>query len=301
LIVPARTRRETLRLPVDLRATLGIQRHGTGDPTIRIAATSAIVALRTPDGAATLTLSVGGGALVAEAWGSGAEWALDHAPALVGAGDDPSAFDPPAGLVRELHRRAPGLRLSASCRVMAAVVPAVLEQKVIGKEARRAWRGLIQRHGDDAPGPHGMRLAPGAEELAALPYHAFHTLGVERTRADTIRRVATMAARLERTAGDDPAAALRLLRSVRGIGDWTVAEVAMAAFGDADAVSVGDYHLKNQVAWALAGEPRGSDDRMLELLEPYRGHRGRVCRLLSAVGTPPRYGPRLPLRRLQRH
>jgi 3-methyladenine DNA glycosylase/8-oxoguanine DNA glycosylase len=70
----------------------------------------------------------------------------------------------------------------------------------------------------------------------------------------------------------------------------------MVAFGDADAVSVGDYHLPNLVAYALAGEPRADDARMLELLEPYRGHRGRVIRLVMAGGrSPPRYGPRLAL------
>ena len=45
------------------------------------------------------------------------------------------------------------------------------------------------------------------------------------------------------------------------------------------------------VAWALAGEPRGTDERMLELLEPYAGHRGRVLRLLVMSGlAPPRAG-----------
>ena len=59
-------------------------------------------------------------------------------------------------------------------------------------------------------------------------------------------------------------------------------------------MSIGDYHLPHQVSWALTGEPRGDDARMLELLEPYRGHRGRVIRLLEAGGvTAPRFGPRM--------
>ena len=73
------------------------------------------------------------------------------------------------------------------------------------------------------------------------------------------------------------------------------------ALGDADAVSLGDYHLPHLVAWALAGKPRGSDELMLELLEPYRGHRGRVLRLLQLAGiTAPRFGPRMPLRWIAR-
>jgi hypothetical protein len=57
---------------------------------------------------------------------------------------------------------------------------------------------------------------------------------------------------------------------------------------------VGDFHMPSLVTWALAGEPRGTDDRMLELLEPFAGHRGRVVRLLKTSGIrAPRYGPRL--------
>jgi hypothetical protein len=62
-------------------------------------------------------------------------------------------------------------------------------------------------------------------------------------------------------------------------------------------VSVGDFHLPNLVAFALAREPRADDARMLELLEPYRGHRARVIRLLELSGIrAPRYGPRLSIR-----
>ncbi|MDP9388413.1 MAG: DNA-3-methyladenine glycosylase 2 family protein, partial [Actinomycetota bacterium] len=90
-------------------------------------------------------------------------------------------------------------------------------------------------------------------------------------------------------------------RALPGVGPWSAAKVGLVALGDADAVCVGDYHLPNQVAWALAGEPRAGDDRMLELLEPYRGHRGRVTRLLVAGGVrAPRYGPRSTVRSFSR-
>jgi 3-methyladenine DNA glycosylase/8-oxoguanine DNA glycosylase len=89
------------------------------------------------------------------------------------------------------------------------------------------------------------------------------------------------------------AAAAARLRAYPGIGPWTAAEVTLRALGDPDAVSVGDFHLPNVVAFALAGEPRGDDARMLELLEPWRGHRARVVRLLEAGGIEaPKYGPR---------
>jgi 3-methyladenine DNA glycosylase/8-oxoguanine DNA glycosylase len=133
--------------------------------------------------------------------------------------------------------------------------------------------------------------------LAALPYYEFHPHGIEQRRADTIRRAARYADRLEAAATLPTNEAMTLLQRIPGIGAWTAAEALRVAAGDPDVVSVGDYHLPDLVAWALAGEPRADDARMLELLDPYRGQRGRVVRLLEASGiSAPRYGPRMALR-----
>ena len=114
-----------------------------------------------------------------------------------------------------------------------------------------------------------------------------------------IRRAAREATRLERltdlpgTRLEVGMAAAAVLQAIPGIGVWTAAEVTLRALGDPDAVSVNDFHLKNLVSFALAGEPRGTDQRMLDLLEPWRGHRARVVRLLELSGiAAPRYGPR---------
>jgi 3-methyladenine DNA glycosylase/8-oxoguanine DNA glycosylase len=191
-------------------------------------------------------------------------------------------------MVADAHRRCRGLRIPRTGAVLEALLPAIVEQKVTGKAARESWRQIVRRYSEPAPGPLGRRLwlPPDPERLAAVPAYAMHALNVEAKRADTIRRACVHAGNLER----EPA---RLLR-VRGIGAWTYAHVALVALGDADAVPIGDYHLKNVVAWNLAGRPRGTDDEMLELLEPYRGQRGRVVRLLMAAGSaPPKYGPRM--------
>jgi 3-methyladenine DNA glycosylase/8-oxoguanine DNA glycosylase len=282
-----------LRGPLDLAATLGPLVHGRGDRTARIGRAEAWLAFRTPDGPATLRLDmVRVGRLRATAWGDGAERALVDAPAIVGEADEPDRLVARHPVVRELQRRFAGLRLPRTGRVVHALVPSILEQKVTGTEAFRSYAALLRAHGEPAPGPGEMLLPPAPGVLAGLPYHAYHPLGVERRRAEVIRRAAGRAAWLE--ASPDAAEATRRLRSVTGIGPWTAAEVVRSAFGDPDAVSVGDYHIPNIVAWALAGEPRGTDERMLELLEPYRGQRGRVQRLLE-VGRimAPRYGPRM--------
>jgi 3-methyladenine DNA glycosylase/8-oxoguanine DNA glycosylase len=305
--------------PLDLRGTLAPLWRGRSDPTMRIGADGVWRATRTPEGPATIHLAIAGGTLLARAWGDGAGWALDHAPAMAGLLDDPAALDALATdhpLIRELARRRPGLRFPRTLAVMEALVPAIVEQKVTGDEAHRAWRGLVTTYGEQAPGPAqdpalagaanragatGLRLPPDPTVLAGLPYFAFHGFGLERRRADTIRRVAARATWLEAATDLTPEVGLARLRSIPGVGPWTAAEVAARAWGDPDAVSVGDYHLPSLVTWALAREPRGTDERMLELLEPFRGQRGRVIRLLEVSGIrAERHGPRYAGRRIER-
>jgi len=291
-------RRIELRAPIHLGTTLGPLVHGRGDRTIRLAAAEAWLAFRTPDGPASLRVALEGATAVQfTAWGDGAEHALATAPALLGEEDAPEQLIARHPILRRLQRTNPGLRLPRSHRVLHALLPTIIEQKVTGTEAFRAYAALLRGYGEPAPGPADLLLPPAPAALAALPYHAFHPLGVERRRAEVIRRAAGRAAWLE--AAPDAAEATRRLRSLPGIGPWTAAEVVRTAFGDPDAVSIGDYHVPNMVAWALAGEPRADDARMLELLEPYRGQRGRVQRLLE-VGriVAPRYGPRMAPRRI---
>ena len=294
---PGLSHRFALPFPLDLGLTLGPIRHGGGDPTIRFAADGVWRATRTPEGAATVRVALGEGDMLATAWGLGAEAALDGIPALLGFDDDPAAFRPDHPLLAELHHRLAGLRIGRTGAIFEALLPAIIEQKVVGEEARRSYRAIIRSHGEAAPGPADLRLAPEPATLAALPYFAFHPLGIERRRADTIRRAAARAARLQEAVFMDSEAAMARLMAIPGIGPWTAAETLRVALGDPDLVSVGDYHLPNLVAWALAGEARGDDARMLELLEPYRGQRGRVVRLLEAGGIgAPRFGPKLPIR-----
>ena len=279
---------------MDLAGTLFPLRRGTGDPTTRIAGAEAWRALRTPAGAATLHLRAEGEDIEAEAWGPGAAWALETAPDLVGADDVGAGFEPHHELIARLWRQHRGIRLTHTHAIVPTLIAAIFEQKVTGIEARRAWRGLVGAASDPAPGPlTELRLPPDPERVAAMPAFAFHRFGVEGRRADVVRAICARATRIEAMSDLPLEEFRRRLQAHRGIGVWTAAETARLALGDPDAVSVGDYHLPNLVAWALAGEPRGTDERMLELLEPYRGHRGRVQRLLEAGGMhAPRYGPR---------
>jgi len=287
--------RRTISVPfaLDLRRSLIALRLGKHDPTISLRSDSVALSMHTPDGDAALSALRQGDRIDVEAWGEGAAWALESAPGLLGCLDDRPDFDPVNPVVRRLHREAEGLRLPRTGRVLDALVPAVLSQRVTGFEAKRSYRQLVERWGSTAPGPTGLLLAPRPEVVAELEYYELHVVGVEKRRADALKRVCAHAARLEEVGRTDPAQLRTRLEAIVGVGPWTSAEVARVALGDADAVSVGDFHLKHLVAWALAAEPRGTDERMLELLEPYLGHRGRVCTLLESSGlSAPKYGPR---------
>jgi 3-methyladenine DNA glycosylase/8-oxoguanine DNA glycosylase len=288
------TRTIPLDAPLDLGRTLAIHARGPGDPMMRLAGSEAIRATRTPDGPGTIRVVVRGTRLDAEAWGPGAERLLADLPALVGLDEDRSGFEPGLHpLVRDLDRRHRGVRIGRSGAVVEALIPAILEQKVTGREAWRGLRGIVRRWGEAAPGPFGLRLLPEPAVLARVPYHQLHPLGIERRRADLVRVVADRAARFEEIVSMPRRDAYIRLTALSGIGPWTAAEVALRALGDPDAVSVGDFHLPNVVAFALAGEARGDDRRMLELLDPWRGQRGRVVRLLELSGIrPPAFGPR---------
>ena len=288
-----------LPFPLDLDLTLGLLERGPSDPTIRFDRGEVWRAARTPEGAASLRLRVHGARLSADAWGPGAGWMIEHTPALVGFDDQPEAFRPSHRLLTELHRHHPGLRLGRTGLVFEALLPTILEQKVPSVEAYASYARLLHELGEPAPGDTGLLLSPKPAQILATPYWAVHRFGVERRRFAVIQTAAAQARRLEALTNIEPATARSLLTTLPGIGPWSAAEVSAVAFGDRDVVSIGDYHLPHQVAWALAGEVRGTEARMLELLEPYRGHRARVIRLLTLGGIQaPRFGPRMRLRRI---
>ncbi|NUT48405.1 MAG: DNA-3-methyladenine glycosylase 2 family protein [Saccharothrix sp.] len=266
-------------------------RRGAGDPTFRAGDDGVWLAANTPAGPGTLRVRRTD-VVEADAWGDGAEWLLDGLPALLGEGDDDSAFECHHPLVAETRRRRPGLRLGRTGRVWDALLPAILEQKVTGTEAFRSYRELSRRFGTPAPGTTGLHVPPTPRAILGITDWEWHQAGVDGGRRRALIASAQVAHRLERAAELGGEEGRTLLRKVPGVGVWTAAEVAQRAWGDPDAVSFGDYHLAGIVGWALTGAPL-DDDGMADILAPYAPQRHRAVRYVLASGvTKPRRGPR---------
>ncbi|WP_345800250.1 DNA-3-methyladenine glycosylase 2 family protein [Microbacterium sp. AZCO] len=287
------------RHPLDLARTVLYQRHGAGDPTMTTDGAVIWRASRTPEGVATLALRESpAGVVRGAAWGPGRHWALSQLPALCGDADDPSGFE--AGihpLIADAHHRNPGLRLSRTDLLFDALASAIFEQKVTGMQAFGAWRRIVTWFGERAPGPtpRPMFAPPTIDGWRRIPSWAWHRAGLEPPQARTVVAAAqhgdSIARAVDTAAGGE--ARERVLVSLPGIGPWTSAETRIRAYGDADAVSVGDYHLAHEVGFALTGA-RTDDDGMIALLEPWAGHRQRVIRLIGLSGVhEARRGPRL--------
>jgi len=281
--------------PLDLALTLRPLCRGYGDPSNRFRDGVFWRACRTPAGVATLALRQVSDGVAATVWGEGGEWVLDQLPSMLGEDDDWSGLDlttqPRLADVRHRNR---GMRLPRTNLVFDQVIPAILEQKVTNGQAHSAWRRLLWRHGEKAPGPLAeLRLPPTAEALLAVPTWDWHRFEVDISRQRAVRAAATVALRLDECAQLAHEQARARLMNIPGIGVWTAAEVMQRAMGDPDAVSVGDFHLHDLVVFALSGQARGDDERMLELLSPWVGQRQRVVRLIELSGVrKPRFGPR---------
>lgn len=289
--------------PCDPADILGSIRRGATDPAFHRDADGTIWrAARTPLGPATLRIRTRtpAGEVEFAAWGSGAEWMLEQAPSMLGAGDDVSSFAASSDTVRAAWRSNPHWRVPKTGLVLEALVAAVIEQKVTGREAWFGWRRLLLRFGEAAPGPsanRGMRCLPQPAELARIPSWEWLKCSIDGARSSTIVRAAQVATALERTVGLPAQEVERRLCSVPGVGGWTAAEVRQRAHGDADAVSFGDYHVARHIGWALTGEEM-SDFQLEALLQADRPHRYRIQHIVTTrLPGRPRRGPRMAPRR----
>lgn len=234
----------------------------------------------TPEGAATVAFRSGDGMVRADGWGPGTDWAFTQLPAVLGADDHPDDFVTDHPVISALRDRFGAVRLGATGRWYEALATTAIGQRVVKTDAGASRERLSTQFGETTetgPAP----TFPTPETILTLRDHDFHRVGIERSRARVLRVAAKYAARLERLDDLPGAEANEWLQRLPGIGPWTAGWAVGIAGGDPDAVPVGDLHLPRMVTYALTGESNGDDTRMLEALEPFVGHRGRVVRLVK--------------------
>lgn len=291
---------------IDLLSTLSVPSSLRGDPTTRLSSREFARATHTPDGPASVrvrwSLDPDVGVVDVEAWGAGAAWLVARADRMLGLHDDISGFDPQLPALRDAWRRRFRARMSASATLWHDVAAIILQQRVTTADAAEQWAALVRGLGEPAPGPVDLMCPPTPEVIGSLEYYALHPFGIERQRAEILGRVARRARRLGALVDGPFEEAEPVLRSVRGIGPWTAGFLQALTWGDPDAVIPGDFGMPSMISWVLASEPRGDDDRMIELLEPWRPHRYRVVQLAWASGiSPPRRHHRYRRNRIARY
>ena len=151
-------------------------------------------------------------------YGPGAGWVLDRADAMAGLRDDVSGFPsrrrrPPAG-----RASWPASTVASGCRPPGGSSPGCCGRSSSRRSPARRPTGRTRRPSATSasrrPGPvTALWLPPDPAGVAAAPYWVFHPFGVEQRRADTLRRAAAEAGRLERCA--DSAEATERLTAIR--------------------------------------------------------------------------------------
>lgn len=286
----AQARFATPRCPVE---AMRLQRLGALDPTLRLDERQVLRACHTPAGPGTLRLRWDGTTVLADAWGPGAGWLVSRAPAISGAQDEPTALVAREPWLEQIVRTHEHVALGRAPRLFDTLVAYVLQQRVPFIEAAASWRRLVEQHGHGAPGPHGLRLPLTPQQWKGLSSAVLASFDVDRQRGAIVHEVALHARKIDALDEAPLSDARALLPKLRGIGPWTQGIVLGVGRGDPDAVPVGDFAMPSLVTRAFTGQPRGDDRQMLQLLEPYRGQRFRVMRLLFAAGyRRQRLGPR---------
>lgn len=277
--------------PYDFFNTTRMLRTGHRDPTLQREPDGLWRTAHTDDGPATVRLTVGEH-LQAKAWGPGAEQVMQDVPYWAGLHEEPWKL-PSHPATDRLLKQHSGLRGTDTRNMFEALTNAIVHQLITWNEAAAIWRRLCEELGVRAPGPVDMRLSPTPRAILGAGPDRLRSTGMGGRQSRALMELARVPHVAKRAGGLPTSDALELLQKIPGIGPWS-ASYALGLFGGRpEPVPLGDYNLPNTLAWVLAGEPRATEERMLELLEPFEGHAYRVVRLVFAAGIkPPRRGPR---------
>lgn len=297
--VPAETE-VAFTVPTRVQASFRLHNFGPLDPSFRFERDRIVQALNTPEGPAVLEIrplraegEVAAHRVRVLVHGAGGDYLVGRAERILGADDRPEAFVPQCAPTRRLVRAAPGLRLTRAASPYAMLISIVFQQRVAFRDAALSYRHLVRKFGTTAPGDFGLVVPPTPRVWARIPLHEFTALDVDRKRVETVRRVARIAGHIDRMFDEAYPEVDRKLSCQTGLGPWTVQNFLGFGFAHPDALPTGDYDLPHRVSSLFTGKPRSNDEEMARILEPYRGHRFRIIRMIDQAGVKhTRMGPR---------
>ena len=170
-------------------------------------------------------------------------------------------------LLGPIIRRRPWLRPRRRPEPFEALAWAICEQLIDGGRAGAIQRRLVARHGRRS-GCGRLRDVPSAAEVAALAPAQAEACGLSPRRAITIVRAAREVAS-GRADLDSHEPAWRRLRTVPGVGPWTVECLALHGQGRDDQLPAGDLaYLKLVGRLARLGR-RATEEEVRGFFGPY--------------------------------
>jgi AraC family transcriptional regulator of adaptative response / DNA-3-methyladenine glycosylase II len=178
----------------------------------------------------------------------------------------------PDARLGRLITRNPGLRVPGAFDGFEMAVRAVLGQQITVKAASTSAGRFAAAFGDAIATPPAelTRLAPGAERIAGARVEDVAALGIIRTRARSIIRLAEEVAsgRLRLEAGTAADETMARLMALPGIGAWTAQYIAMRALRWPDAFPREDIVLRKR----LGGVTASRAEAMSQAWRPWRSY-----------------------------
>ncbi|MEX0959521.1 MAG: AlkA N-terminal domain-containing protein [Burkholderiales bacterium] len=171
----------------------------------------------------------------------------------------------------KLAAKRPGLRLPGAFDSYEVAIRAVLGQQISVKAATTLAGRFAQAYGAavEMPFPELRLLMPSAQEVARSTPAALTRIGVTSARAHTLLAVSRAMAENPNLLdpGADVDAALKRIKTIPGIGEWTAQYLAMRAFAWPDAFPATDLGIRKAL---------GADDerKILARAESWRPWRG---------------------------
>ena len=210
----------------------------------------------------------------------------------VGVDDDLEPFharfrgDPLIGRCLRAH---PGMRPTRRPDPWEALAAAITEQLIEFDRAVDIQRRLIAVLGSRCP-ETGLRDAPTAAAVAGAAPARLESFDLAARRCSTLRRAAREVAhgRVDLRAPDHEAG-WRRLRSIPGVGPWTVEMLAFFGQGRHDQLAAGDLNYLKLVGRLVTGNPRARADEaeVRGFFEPYgawAGLAGEYVRMAAGRG-----------------